>query len=123
METIRFSYDWNNKPTNAVFTTLWLHNPAKYQRGGRFGIECNGQLRGIAELKAVRTLKISALNELVAFLDTGYIVPETVKLLQTMYKNKCIDWNAQKLDFCLFVWQTDKKAAKNARFSAKSALQ
>jgi hypothetical protein len=84
---------------------LRLHNPAKYQRGGRFRIECNGQLRGIAELKAVRTFKISDLNEFVTFLDTGYNAPETVKLLQIMYKNKCIDWNAQKLDFCLLFYE------------------
>jgi hypothetical protein len=103
METIRFSYNWNNKLTNAAFTTLRLHNPAKYQRGGRFRIECKGQLRGIAELKDVRTFKISALNEFITFLDTGYNVSETVKLMQTMYKN--IDWNTQKLDFCLFVYE------------------
>jgi hypothetical protein len=109
METIRFSYNWNNKLTNAAFTTLRLHNPAKYKRSGRFRIECNGQLRGIAELKAVRTFKISALNEFVTFLDTGYNVPETVNLLQTMYKNKCIDWNTQKLDFCLLVYEKEGK--------------
>jgi hypothetical protein len=113
METIKFSYNWNNKLTNAAFTTLRLHNPAKYQRGTRYRIECSGQLRGIAELKAVRTFKISALNEFVTFLDTGYNVPETVKLLQTMYKNKFIDWNTQLLDFCLLVYEKETGKESN----------
>lgn len=108
MEAIKFSYNWNNKLTNNAFTTLRLHNPRKYQRGTRYRIECNGQLRGIAELKDVRTFKISALNDFVTYLYTGYNVAETVALLQTMYKSKPIDWTAQQLDFCLLVYEKER---------------
>ncbi|GHT02012.1 hypothetical protein AGMMS49525_04550 [Bacteroidia bacterium] len=114
METIRFSYNWNNKLTNAAFTTLRLHNPHKYQRGAKYMIECKGKILGVAVLHEIRTFKISDLNNFVTFLDTGYNVSETVKLLQTMYKNKVYDWNAQKLDFCLLVYE--KPAKENRLF-------
>jgi hypothetical protein len=46
-------------------------------------IECNGKSCGVAVL---REIKISALNDFITFLDTGYNVNETVKLLQKMYE-------------------------------------
>ena len=107
METIRFSYDWNNKLSNKAFTTLRLHNPAKYRSGTRYRIECNGRLRGTAVLREIRTFKISALNDFVSYLDTGYDTVETVRLLQTMHKNKRIDWSVQLLDFCLLVYEKE----------------
>jgi hypothetical protein len=114
METIRFSYNWNNKLTNKAFTTLRLHNPRKYQHGGQYKIECGGQLRGVAVLREIRTFTLASLNDFITYLDTGYNVPETVKVLQTMYKNKVFDWSTQKLDFCLLVYETDGKPLKEA---------
>ena len=110
METIRFSCNWNNKLTNRAFTTLRMHNPEKYQRGTRYRIECKGQMYGVAVLHDMRTFKIAALNDFVTYLDTGYNTVETVKLLQTMYINKGIDWNTQLLDFCLLRYE--KEGAK-----------
>ena len=107
METIQFSYNWNNKLTNNAFTTLRLHKPAKYQRGTRFRIECSEQLCGVAELKAVQTFKISALNDFMTYLDTGYDTAATIDLLQTMYKNKDVNWETQLLDFCLLVYERE----------------
>jgi hypothetical protein len=112
METLRFSYNWNNKLTNKAFTSLRLHSPAKHQRGQRYRIECKGQMYGVAVLHEVRTVKVSALNDFVTYLDTGYNRAETLKMLQTMYKNKCIDWNTQLLDFCLLVYE--KEGAKGS---------
>ena len=105
METINFSYNWNNKLNNKAFTTLRLHNPHKYKQGERYRIENSGQLRGIAVLKEIRTFTLASLNNFITFLDTGYNVSETKELLQRMYKAKSIDWNVQKLDFCLLVYE------------------
>jgi hypothetical protein len=107
METIRFGYNWNNKLTNKAFTTLRLHNPRKYQRGAKYLIDCKGQTRGVAVLHEIRTFTLASLNEFITYLDTGYNVPETVKLLQTMYKNKGIEWQTQQLDFCLLVYENE----------------
>jgi hypothetical protein len=66
-------------------------------------IECKGKSYGVAVLHEIRIFKISALNNFITFLDTGYNVLETVNLLQTMYKNKGVNWEMQLLDFCLLV--------------------
>jgi len=105
METIKFSYNWNNKLDNKAFTTLRLHNPHKYSQGQRYRIESSGQLRGIAVLKEIRTFTLESLNNFVTYLDTGYNVSETKELLQRMYNAKYIDWRVQKLDFCLLVYE------------------
>ena len=107
MEIIRFSYNWNNKLTNKAFTTIRLHNPNKYKRNGLYKIECNGKATGIAKIKDIRTFPLASLNDFITYLDTGYNVAETVKLLQTMYKNKSVQWETQKLDFCLLVYEKE----------------
>lgn len=109
METIKFSFNWNNKLTNKAFTTIRLHNPNKYRRGERYKVECNGQTKGTAILKDIRTFTVANLNDFITYLDTGYNVAETIKLLQTMYKNKSVNWNTQKIDFCLLVYENEKK--------------
>ena len=111
METIKFSYNWNNKLTNKAFTTLRLHNPHKYKIGLRYAIECNGQIRGVAILRDIRTFTLASLNDFITYLDTGYNVAETVQLLKRMYKNKVVNWKTQKLDFCLLVYE--KETEKN----------
>jgi hypothetical protein len=72
-------------------------------------VECNGQPKGTAILKDIRTFTVANLNDFITYLDTGYNVAETIKLLQTMYKNRPINWNVQKLDFCLLVYENEHK--------------
>ena len=110
METIKFSYNWNDKLTNKAFTTIRLHNPHKYRKNGRYRIECIGQLKGIAELKDIRTFTLASLNDFIAYLDTGYNVSETKAILQQMYKNKVVNWDTQQLDFCLLVYEKQDNA-------------
>jgi hypothetical protein len=124
METIRFSYNWNNKLTNKAFTTIRLHNPNKYRRGGRYMIECNGQTRGMAVLQDIRTFTLASLNDFITYLDTGYNVPETVQLLKRMYKNKAVNWETQKIDFCLLVYEKQAGNEKiNTLFDAEPITQ
>jgi hypothetical protein len=112
MEAIKFSYNWNNKLNNKAFTTIRLHNPNKYQQGKQYRIECKGELKGIAVLHEIRVFTTDKLNDFVTYLDTGYNVHDTIKLLKTMYKNSNIDWNRQRLDFCLLVYQKEDKRVK-----------
>lgn len=109
MEKIKFSYNWNNKLSNKAFTTLRLHNTYKYQRGGRYEIELQGEVLGVATIVDIRKIKIACLNDFVAYLDTGYNAVDAVNLLQTMYKAKKIDWELQELDLCLLVYDKKKK--------------
>lgn len=103
METIKFSFDWNRKLQNKAFTTIRL-NDQKYQMGVRYLIELKGEIKGVATLVDMRKLTIDQLNNFVTYLDTGYNVEQTTRLLQTMYKNQKVDWESQLLVFCLLVY-------------------
>jgi uncharacterized protein YqfB (UPF0267 family) len=104
METLEFSYNWNNKLANKAFTTLRLHNERKYETGKVFEIKLKNSILGTAELRDKRTIRLDQLNSFITFLDTGYGVDKTKDLIRTMYKNKNINWETQLLDFCLFVY-------------------
>lgn len=105
MDSIKFSYNWNNKLSNKAFTTLRLHNDNKYKVNSRYEIELNNQIQGVATIHNIKTLTLNQLNNYITYLDTGYNVTEAKKILQTMYKNKPIDWDTQKLDFILLVYE------------------
>jgi len=109
METISFTYNWNNKLTNKAFTTIRLHNPNKYTKLLRYKIECNGKFMGVAKMVEISTFKLESLNDYISYLDTGYNTSETKELLQRMYKNKAVNWDIQKLDFCLLVYEKQDK--------------
>jgi len=49
-DTIKFSYNWNNKLENKAFTTIRIHNPKKYIAGKAFNIELNGTPKGQCHL-------------------------------------------------------------------------
>jgi hypothetical protein len=63
--TIRFSYNWNNKLDNKAFTTIRLHNPKKYSVGNEYNIQINDQHKGVATLQDKRTLNIAQLNDFI----------------------------------------------------------
>src|SRR3990167_7597026 len=93
---LTFSFNWNNKLDCNCFTTLRLSN--------RFNI-CDkveillkekfisqGEIIGKKELQSIELI-----NEFIARIDTGYSAHECKQILKTMYKNKNIDWEKQKL--------------------------
>jgi hypothetical protein len=100
VKNLRFSYNWNNKLYGQYWTTLRLWNEGKYQHGFVFDIYLKDEYLGVAELKGVRKTKCANLNEFVCGLDTGYNVPQTIKIIERMYKNK----PNPDLAFCLFRW-------------------
>lgn len=116
METIKFSYNWNNKLTNKAFTTLRLHNKGKYKQGENYEIELQGKALGVATVVDIRVIKVSQLNDFVTYLDTGYNKEKTKELLKTMYKARDIDWETQELDFVLLVFKKEEKKEENTLF-------
>ena len=114
METIKFSCNWNNKLNNSAFTTIRLHNQRKYIKNNHYLIDLKGYTKGIAVLKGICVLKISELNDYITYLDTGYNLTETTKILQNMYKN--INLESQLFDLCLLVYEKDRK--ENDLFSS-----
>lgn len=101
-DTIKFSYNWNNKLENKAFTTIRLHNDKKYIIGKTYEIELNTKPKGKAILKDKRTLKLNQLNDFISYIDTGYSVEETTQIIKRMYKN--IDLANTLFDFCLLVY-------------------
>lgn len=90
METLKFSYNWNNKLNCESFTTLRLQNK-KYFPGSRFQIVLQqGQSElslGIAEVEEVYRVIPMQLTNLTCRQDTGYSKEETLRMMANMYKN------------------------------------
>lgn len=106
METLKFSYNWNNKLECDFFTTLRLHNPAKYKVGNKLQVQISNKKGtyikpNVYEIFSVKSFKIEAVTEWVARIDTGYSREQCIKMIKTMYKNSGVNWNTQLLDFVL----------------------
>lgn len=99
---VEFSTNWNNKTDCDAFTTLRLDSD-KWKVGTQVNIFLKKVFKKRCEIKAIRRLYLKELNDFICYLDTGYDRAETIKLLQTMYKNKNINWETQKIAFVLFV--------------------
>lgn len=112
MDRISFTYNWNNKLSGKIFTTIRLKNfkfrldetyEIYLRKGKGFVFLCH------ATIIDIRYIKLSAINEFIAGLDTGYSALECKNLIQTMYKRINPDWNTQVLCFILLRKETSKK--------------
>ncbi|MCK8495856.1 hypothetical protein M0L20_28580 [Spirosoma sp. RP8] len=98
---LEFSYNWNKKLDCHSYTTLRLANPERYAIGRQFGIYLNGKHWHDAEVLDVKTLTLDQLNEWIARLDTGYSLDQCREIIQTMYKNRSVNWETQPLNWIL----------------------
>lgn len=90
-EELKFSYNWNDKLTAKRFTTLRMKQE-KYQVGSVFKVSLKGGSLYNATVIAIKEFaSIYDIDEFSASLDTGYGAEETIKIVETMYKNKDID--------------------------------
>lgn len=105
METIDFSYNWNNKLNGRFFTTLRLNNP-KYQIGKTFQVRLKGHDLCIAQVVDFKILMLKDINSYIAGLDTGYTVPLCKEVIRKMYPTK--NWETQRLVLVLFQVITKK---------------
>ncbi len=99
METINFSYNWNNKLAGRFFTTLRLNNP-KYQVGKTYQIQLKGKDLCIAQCADFKILMLKDINSYIAGLDTGYTVPQCKEIIRKMYPTK--NFETQRLVLVLF---------------------
>ena len=108
LDIIEYTYNWNNKLHTPCHTTLRLRNDEKYKRGKKFReILIKNKIvsedMGVFYIEDIKHMKIDAINEYVARLDTGYSREKCIELIQTMYKNKKINWEHQELSLILLV--------------------
>lgn len=101
METIPFSYNWNNKLDCKAFTTIRLYNPAKHKPGTKVDPVLKGVSKGVGTIVDVKPFLLEQLNPYMSYLDTGYSVEECKKIIVRMYSS--IDFKTKKLAFILIV--------------------
>jgi hypothetical protein len=104
MEQLKFSNNWNGKLFCDAFTTLRLHDPAKFFVGNEFQCLLNKAELGLVKVVEVRTIYLHQLNEFICYLDTGLNTAKTMEVIKEMYKKYTIDWTTQKLDFVLLLY-------------------
>jgi uncharacterized protein YqfB (UPF0267 family) len=98
LKQIKFTYNWNNKLENKFFTTL------RISTNWKTGDICelflmDEHIRNI-KIYAIKDIKLSAINEYVAGIDTGYGVDGCKEVLKKMYPN-VKNWESQILKLIL----------------------
>ncbi len=109
-DIIKFTYNWNGKLTNKVFTTLRLHNPKKYIIGNGYQIELKGEIIGNANMIGKHVITLDRLTDYVCYMDTGYSKAETLTIIQRMYKH--IDLKTARFDLCILQAHKPKPTKK-----------
>lgn len=99
---MEYNRNWNNKLACDCYTSIRLANAGKYKVGRRYGVYLNSKHHHDAILLEVRELTLDQINERLARLDTGYGAKETQDILMKMHRNKFVDWQTQRLSWCLF---------------------
>lgn len=102
MPEIKFSQNWNKKLDTAAFTTLRLHNPTRHRRLQQFQIIVKNKYYCSAKLIAIKSMKLSEIDEYTARLDSGLPKHKFVGLIKRMYKNKGLIYDKQLFDLLLF---------------------
>ena len=102
MKSINFSHNWNGKLDLPIFTTIRLSSGRNYKVGDKVSFTIgkspqNRRVLGVADIASVLELYIWDLTDDICMMDTGYSREVTVRMIQTMYKNKVSNWNKQKL--------------------------
>ena len=105
METINFTFNWNNKLDCSCFTTLRLESK-KYIVGAEFMITIgSGKPLGVAKVLEVKELYLDKINTFISHLDTGLSVEACKELIKKMYPK--VDLTQKKLYFILLEYQNE----------------
>ncbi|MFK5856574.1 MAG: hypothetical protein QM503_10615 [Bacteroidota bacterium] len=101
MTNIYYTYNWNNKLDCLAFTTIRLRNDQVYYKGMVANVILKKVDRGPVIIVGIKHFLLHELNEFMARIDTGYSKEKTIAIIQTMYKNRNINWKTQQLSFIL----------------------
>lgn len=102
-EKLNFSFNWNGKLDNKVFTTIRAVNWNKYRTGRIKKVLLNDNFIKNIEIIEIRVFKLLELTEWMARLDTGYSRLETIDILCKMYK---LDKSNTSKDFMIILCKT-----------------
>jgi len=88
---ICFSNNWNSKLFCKYHSTIRLRNDKKYKLDQSYVEICKDSPLGIVKIVSLCHFNLDRLTSNMAYLDTGYNKLETIKMMQTMYKNSIPD--------------------------------
>lgn len=111
MFDLKFTSNWNNKLDCHAFTTIRMYNPSKHFVGNGVNILLKEESKGTGVIMEVRRFLLADLNPYVAYLDTGYSVPECQEILRKMHSK--IDTRTYK--FALLLIVKDKPATGSGK--------
>ena len=97
MDTLNFNTNWNNKLGCNYYTTIRLHSKTRFE-GQKLKVVLKNEFLHDAQIIKIENCVLSQIGDRTAYLDTGYNRDGFCNIIQTMYKNKGIDWNTQVLD-------------------------
>jgi hypothetical protein len=100
METLNFTYNWNRKLDNKVFTTLRLSD--RFKEGDIIGIHLGSEIKGNAVVLKKKSFLLHELDDYTCYLDTGYDAVNTRLILGKMYNNKGVDFTKQPV-YCYLI--------------------
>lgn len=86
METINFSYNWNNKLQCHYYTTLRINSP-RFRENNMYDIILKGKKIHDGRIIKITLLSLDKINEYIGGLDTGYSAEDCKNILTKMYKN------------------------------------
>lgn len=94
---LNFSTNWNNKLNCDYFTTIRLHNKNRFT-GMDVMIQLKKECHSTGTIVKIENCMLSQIGDRTSYLDVGYNADGFKTIIQTMYKNKNIDWDKQILD-------------------------
>ena len=107
INSLDFSFNWNNKLDCTFFTTLRLSG--RFNVGEWVQVLLKSAHKGRAVVVEKKQLRVSDLNAFICGLDTGYSVPETKQILSKMYPGKITESTTIYLYLCRYEMKAEKQ--------------
>lgn len=104
VKEFNFIENFNNKLDCNLFSTIRLHDDSR-KIGDKYVILLNRVVKGLAILNNIKTLTLKELDDFTCLIDTGSDKDETIKLIQSIYSERDINWDTQLLDVCLLRYE------------------
>jgi len=92
---IHFAHNYNGKMYGEYYTTIRLHNPARWIKNGKYTIFLGGIYQHEAQVKEILSFQLRDMSNMVAFIDCGRSAFAATKLIKTLYP--LADFNQERM--------------------------
>lgn len=104
MKDLIFVNNWNNKLNCNAFACIRVSTTFKIGQKYRVVLQkskTESDVKGVAEVVAVKEFHLENLNEFMSYLDSGYSIEETKKIIRSIHQRFNIDYVNQMLSFVI----------------------